>query len=232
MRLAGVYSYAPATQYRYILQGMERTSEEVAKEAAEYLSRVDPVLQPIIAEHGPCTIRPNTNYYQELVDAIISQQLSVYAARSIEKRFRDLFGGVFPTAEQILTTNVETLRSIGFSRAKGTYVLDLARHIVDGKVRFEHMDNLSNEDVIAELTAVKGIGVWTAHMFLMFCMGRTDVLPVGDLGIRNGVRKLYGFVDTPTPAQVVEVAEKNHWHPYESIASWYMWQALDNAPAI
>lgn len=207
-------------------------SEEVALAAANHLSKVDEILRPIIQEHGLCTIRPNTDYYQELVDAIISQQLSVYAARSIEKRFRELFGGTFPTAEQILTTDIETLRGIGFSRAKAAYVLDLAQHIVDGKVQFEHLDTLSNDEVITELTAVKGIGTWTAHMFLMFCMGRTDILPSGDLGIRNGIRKLYGFAEAPTPAQIADVAANNQWHPYESIASWYIWQALDNAPAV
>jgi DNA-3-methyladenine glycosylase II len=211
---------------------MERISEVLAQKAASYLSSVDPVLQPVITLIGPCTIRPNMNYYQELVDAIISQQLSVHAARSIEGRFRDLFGGVFPTPEQILTKDVETLRGLGFSRAKGAYVLDLAQHIVDGKVQFGHLDALSNDAVVAELTAVKGIGTWTAHMFLMFCMGRTDVLPVGDLGIRNGIRKLYGFVNAPTPDQITELAAKHGWHPYESIASWYVWQSLDNAPAV
>jgi DNA-3-methyladenine glycosylase II len=205
--------------------------QEMAK-AAEYLSQHDPVLAPIIATRGLCDIRPNQNYYQELVDGIISQQLSVHAARAIEGRFRDLFGGKFPTAEEILTTDVETLRGLGFSRAKGAYVLDLAQHIVDGRVKFDHLDKLSNEEVIAELIPVKGIGEWTVHMFLMFCMGRLDVLPVGDLGIRNGVRKLYGFDEAPTPAQVTEIAKKNHWHPYESVASWYIWQSLDNKPAI
>ena len=211
---------------------MERISDEIVAKAAKFLSNADPVLAPVIAAHGLCTIRPHTDYYQELVDAIISQQLSVHAARSIEQRFRDLFGGHFPAPEEILTKDVETLRGLGFSRAKASYVLDLARCVVDGTVQFDHLDSLSNEDVIAELTAVKGIGVWTAHMFLMFCMGRTDVLPVGDLGIRNGIRKLYGFVDAPTPEQITELAEKRGWHPYESIASWYVWQSLDNAPAV
>lgn len=211
---------------------MNRMSDAVAREAAKRLSKVDPILRPIIAEQGVCSIRPNSNYYQELVDAIISQQLSVYAARSIEKRFRVLFGGNFPSAEQILTTDVETLRGIGFSRAKAAYVLDLAQHIVDGKIRFNHLDVLSNEDVIIELTAVKGIGTWTSHMFLMFCMGRTDVLPTGDLGIRNGIRKLYNIDDLPSPAQIIEIAKQNNWHPYESIACWYIWKALDNEPAV
>jgi DNA-3-methyladenine glycosylase II len=210
----------------------KRISTAVARAAATHLCAADPVLRPVIEQAGPCTIRPNTDYYQELVDAIISQQLSVYAARSIENRFRELFGGTFPSAEQILTTDVETLRGIGFSRAKATYVLDLAQHIATGKVRFDHLDSRSNDEVVAELTAVKGIGEWTAHMFMMFCMGRTDILPVGDLGIRNGIRKLYGFDDAPTPHQITELAARNHWHPYESVASWYIWQSLDNAPAL
>jgi DNA-3-methyladenine glycosylase II len=203
-----------------------------AKEAAEYLRQADPMLQPIIDAIGPCTFRPHTDYYQELVDSIISQQLSVHAARSIEGRFRDLFGGGFPSAEQILSTDVETLRGIGFSYAKGRYVLDLAQHIVDGKIQFDYFDAMSNDEIIQELTVVKGVGVWTVHMFLMFCMGRTDILPVGDLGIRNGIQKLYCLEDAPTPLQISELAQKNHWHPYESIASWYVWQSLKNTPVL
>ena len=211
---------------------MNQMSEAVAREAANYLAGCDAVLRPVIAEKGLCTIRPNRDYYQNLVDAIISQQLSVHAARAIERRFRDLFGGAFPTAGQILSKDVETLRGLGFSRAKAAYVLDLAQHVADGRVRFDRLDGLSNDAIITELTAVKGIGVWTAHMFLMFCMGRTDVLPVGDLGIRNGVRKLYGLAAAPTPQQVTDLAAKRGWHPFESVASWYIWQALDNAPAM
>jgi DNA-3-methyladenine glycosylase II len=206
-------------------------SDAVARTAAEHLSVYDQVLRPIIAEVGLCTIRPHSDYYQELVDAIISQQLSLHAARAIEQRFRSLFDGVFPTPEQILTIDVETLRELGFSRAKAAYVLDLAQHILDGNVDFGHMDASSNDTIVAELTTVKGIGVWTAHMFLIFCMGRTDVLPVGDLGVRNGIRKLYGFTDIPTPEQVKELALQNRWQPYASVASWYVWHELDNTPA-
>jgi DNA-3-methyladenine glycosylase II len=211
---------------------MQRMDEQVARDAAQHLCDADSRLKPVIERVGLCTIRPHADYYQELVDAIISQQLSVHAARAIEQRFRDLFGGHFPTPNEILTTDVETLRGLGFSRAKAAYVLDLAQHVVDGKIRFDHMDQLTNDEVIAELTPVKGIGVWTAHMFLMFCMGRTDVLPVGDLGIRNGIRKLYGLEQAPTPDEITELATKNGWHPYESIASWYVWQSLDNTPAL
>ena len=211
---------------------MQRMSEAVAKQAANYLSRVDLTLMPVIQRVGLCTNRPSTAYYQSLVDAIISQQLSVAAARSIENRFRDLFGGSFPEASQILSTDVDTLRSIGFSRAKGRYVLDLAEHIVDGRLHFKHLDHLTNDEVIAELTTVKGIGVWTAHMFLLFCMGRTDILPVGDFGIRNGIRTLYNYVDLPTADEITQLALIRQWHPYESIASWYVWQSLSNTPAV
>lgn len=202
------------------------------EQAAEHLRSHDAVLAPVIARYGLADLQPHKNYYQELVDSIISQQLSTYAARAIEQRFRNLFSGEFPSAEQILTTNVEALRALGFSRPKARYVLDLAQHVVDGKVKFDHLDSLSNEQIIAELTAVKGIGEWTAHMFLMFCMGRLDVLATGDLGIRNGVRKLYGLRDAPTPEQIAKIAKKNHWHPYESAACWYIWQSLDNQPAV
>ena len=207
-------------------------SGEVAQKAMEHLSRHDKVLVPVIAKYGPTTMRPHKNYYQELVDSIISQQLSVKAAAAIEQRFRYLFGGEFPSPEQILTKSLEDLRALGFSYAKGKYVQDLAQHILDGKVRFDHLDELSNDEVLAELTAVKGIGEWTAHMFLMFCMGRSDVLPVGDLGIRNGIRQLYGFGHAPSPDEIRDIAAKNKWHPYESIASWYVWQSLDNKPAV
>jgi DNA-3-methyladenine glycosylase II len=211
---------------------MRQINTVIAGEAAAYLRSVDPVLAPIITRVGLCTIRPNRHYYQELVDAIISQQLSVHAAHSIEGRFRDLFGGIFPSPEQILAKDIETLREVGFSRAKASYVLDLAQHIIDGKVRFDHLDTLSNEQIVTELTAVKGIGDWTVHMFLMFCMGRTDIVPVGDLGIRNGIKALYSLEDVPTPNEVRELAKRKNWHPYESIASWYVWQSLNNTPSV
>lgn len=195
----------------------------------------DPVLAPIIERTGPTTMRPHRNYYQELVDSIISQQLSVKAAATIERRFSELFGldgTAMPSPEQILTKGVDELRTAGLSRGKAMYVRDLAQRVLDGRLRFDNIDNLSNDDIIAELTAVKGIGQWTAHMFLMFCMGRLDVLPVGDLGIRNGVRKFYGLDHLPTPDGIIAIAEKYHWHPYESVAAWYIWHGLDNKPAL
>lgn len=200
--------------------------------AINHLSKHDPVLAKVIAEHKQPDFTPHGNYYQALVDSIISQQLSVKAAASIEKRFKDSFGGDFPTPEQILTRDIEQLRSLGLSRPKAAYIQDLAAKVIDGTVEFNTIDTLSNDEIIAELTKVKGIGEWTAHMFLLFCMGRTDVLPVGDLGVRNGIKQLYGFDQAPTPDEVRIVAGKNNWHPYESVASWYIWQSLDNAPKL
>jgi DNA-3-methyladenine glycosylase II len=206
--------------------------ERTAKRAAAHLAAHDPILQPIIVRHGLCTIRPHRNYYQELVDSIISQQLSVKAARTIERRFCELFGSQdMPSPEAILSKSVDELRTAGLSRGKATYVRDLAQHVVDGKVRFEHLEDLSDDAIITELTAVKGIGEWTVHMFLMFCMGRLGVLAHGDLGIRNGIQKLYGLDHVPTPQEVTAIAEQHHWRPYESVACWYIWQSLDNTPA-
>ncbi|HEU4914190.1 MAG TPA: hypothetical protein VFT16_02165 [Candidatus Saccharimonadales bacterium] len=153
------------------------------------------------------------------------------AAGTIRDRFKALFGGKLPSPEEILTKDADDLRSVGFSRSKANYVRDLAQHVIDGKVAFEHLPGLSNDQIIAELTDVKGIGEWTVHMFMMFCMGRLDVLAYGDLGIRNGIKLLYGLDQAPSPAEVKEIAAKYHWSPYESIACWYIWQSLDNKPA-
>jgi DNA-3-methyladenine glycosylase II len=204
--------------------------EEELTEAVKYLGKHDDILKPIIEANGLPTLRPHSDYYGALVNSIIGQQLSVKAAAAIKRRFTDLFGGKYPAPEQILTKSVEDLRAIGFSNAKGRYVRDLAQHVIDGSLKFDKLDSQANQEIIAELTAVKGIGEWTAHMFLMFSMGRLDVLPVGDLGIKNGIRKLYGLADAPTAAQITELAKKNHWHPYESIASWYVWRSLENVP--
>ena len=204
----------------------------VAAKGASWLTRHDPRLAAVIQEVGPCPIRPHRQYYQELVDSIVSQQLSVKAAASIMRRFTDLFGGEFPAPAAILEKSAEEYRAAGLSYAKANYIRDLAQHVIDGRVKFDHLDGLPNDDIIRELTAVRGIGVWTVHMFLIFCMGRTDVLATGDLGIRNGVRALYGFENAPTPAQVEEIASQHRWHPYESVACWYVWQSLKNTPAL
>ena len=201
--------------------------------AVEHLRSADALLSIIISKYGFPTIAPHKNYYQELVESIISQQLSVKAASTIQGRFLDLFDGEdFPGPDLILQKDIEQLRAVGLSRQKASYIQDLALKVIEGNVRFNHLDRLSNNEVIAELTQIKGVGTWTVHMFLMFCMGRMDVLPVGDLGIKNGVQKLYELTGPVSPEDIEKVADDNNWHPYESIASWYVWQSLDNKPSL
>ena len=198
--------------------------------AAKMLSKQDSNLAPIIKQAGLADIEPHTDYYGTLVNSIIGQQLSVKAAATIKHRFQDLFGGKLPEPELILQKTVDELRTAGLSGAKANYVRDLAKHVVDGNIDFTKLNMLSNVEIVGELTAVKGIGEWTAHMFLIFCMGRLDVLPTGDLGIRNGVQKLYQLENLPSPQKVSQIAADNNWHPYESVASWYIWHSLDNKP--
>lgn len=200
--------------------------------ALDHLSDNDPIMAALIDQYPAPSFIAHTNYHQALVESIIGQQLSVKAAAAIRDRFVGLFDDVFPTPEQIITVDVEVYRSIGLSRPKARYIIDLAEHVIDGRVRFDHLDALSNQEVIDELTAVKGIGAWTVHMFLMFCMGRLDVLPVGDLGIRNAIEKNYELDFVGASGAVENVAKHYSWHPYESIASYYLWQSLENKPAV
>lgn len=208
-------------------------SKDTIDNAARELAKRDTVLASVI-EHAPRpSFAPHGAYYRELVESIISQQLSVKAARTILNRFLELFPGEeFPTPESILSKSVEDYRTVGLSRQKAGYIQDMAQKVIDGTVQFDHFDSLSNDAIIEELTAIKGVGVWTAHMFLMFCMGRLDVLPVGDLGIKNGIRALYAIDHVPSAEEIEEVALKNSWHPYQTVASWYIWHSLDNAPKI
>ncbi|MEO8104979.1 MAG: DNA-3-methyladenine glycosylase 2 family protein [Candidatus Saccharibacteria bacterium] len=206
--------------------------EKQLRLAARHLSQNDAHLAPVIARRGLAHFVPHTDYYRSLTDSIISQQLSVTAAASIQRRFRELFGGDFPAPELLLQKSLAEVRSVGLSGAKAHYIRDLAAHISDGRLTFDKLDQQSNEQIIAELTDVTGIGDWTAHMFLMFCLGRLDVLPIGDLGIRHGLRALYHLPAVPTPTEVRDLAVANHWHPYESVASWYVWESLDNKPKV
>lgn len=201
-------------------------------EGASYLADVDAVLATVIAGAPLPTFQPHTNYYQELVESIISQQLSVKAAATILKRFKALFTSDFPSPKEILELDIETYRSVGLSRQKASYIRDLAEKVLDDTITFSHLDALSNQEVIDELIQIKGVGVWTIHMFLMFCMGRLDILPTGDLGIRNGIQKLYNLAERPGDDEVKAIAAENNWHPYETIASWYVWHSLDNKPVL
>ncbi len=201
-----------------------------------HLRSADPVLARLIDDGGPLPLEPDSrgrpdDRYGALVRAIAGQQLSVKAAQAIWRKLIARFDGKTPTPEQILADDPDELRvAAGFSRAKVAYLRSLAEHVVSGELRLDELDSLSDGDVMRELTAVKGIGEWSAHMFLMFTLHRQDVLPVGDLGIRNAVRDAYGLPAAPKPAEMIELAEP--WRPYRTRASLYLWRSLDNEPAV
>lgn len=203
------------------------TYHEHLVQAMEHLRVHDPALARAIDHHGLPELRPHNDYYRSLVSSIISQQLSTKAAASILSRFSAAFEPPFPDPVTLLATSDETLRSLGLSRAKIGYIKDLSLQITDGRIVLTDLGSLPDEATITQLTQVKGIGTWTVHMFLIFCMGRLDVLAHGDLGIRNGMRKLYQLDNLPTPAEVEQLASAHHWSPYRSIACWYVWRSLE-----
>lgn len=211
---------------------MDLVNPDTLQAAADHLIKHDPLLAPVIEQTGLATFEPHTDYYTAIVNSIIGQQVSVASAAAVKRRMQELFNGHYPTPAEVLETDEDTLKSVGLSRQKQKYIRDLAQHIADGTLNFDRITEQSNEELVAMLTDVKGIGDWTAHMFLMFAVGRLDILPIGDLGVRNGVRELYGLTETPTPTQVTEIALENNWHPYESVASWYIWRSLDNNPQL
>jgi DNA-3-methyladenine glycosylase II len=163
------------------------------------------------------------------VRTIAGQQLSVLAARAIWNRLLAHFDGRVPTPQEILDEDPETLRAAaGFSRAKVIYLRSLAEHVLDGALELQRLAELDDDEVIRELTAVKGIGEWSAHMFLMFTLHRPDVLPVGDLGVRNAAMRAYGLPAPAKPAELEALAEP--WRPYRTRACLYLWRSLENAP--
>jgi DNA-3-methyladenine glycosylase II len=175
--------------------------------------------------------RPDpADHYGALVRSIVGQQLSVHAARTIYGRLTERFDGRPPTPQEILADDPEELRTAaGLSRAKAGYLRSLAEHVISGELELDGLDALPDEDVIAELVAVKGLGTWSAHMFLMFQLERPDVLPVGDLGIRRAIERAYGLSELPSPAEIEKRAEP--WRPYRTLACRYLWGSLRNEPA-
>jgi DNA-3-methyladenine glycosylase II len=185
--------------------------------------RKDQVLRGIIDVVGDFSLKRRSHHFVVLVESIISQQLATGAAEAIFNRFKSLYPK-FPTTSQILATKKSKLRSVGLSGMKVEYIKDLARNIEEGNVNIKLLPKMSDEDVIEHLTQVKGIGRWTAEMFLIFSLGRPDVLPVHDLGLRKGVQRAFSLQELPKPNQVEELGER--WRPYRSIATWYLWKSL------
>jgi DNA-3-methyladenine glycosylase II len=196
--------------------------------ATTYLAKNDPIIAKLINIYPLPNITPHSDYYGALVSSIIGQQLSVKAAETILNRFMALFNDQLPTPQQILQKDRTSLREAGLSNSKVNYITDLASKIENNELELDKISKLSNDQIVAELSLVKGIGVWTSHMFLIFCVGRINVLPYGDLGIRKGIMQLYKLATLPVDNEVIELSIQNKWTPYMSIASWYIWRSLDN----
>ena len=197
------------------------------RRALRHLRRTDPVLGKLIAQIGQCgyQLRTDGAHFDHLVRAIVYQQLAGKAAATIYGRVQALYGGRPPTPAELAATSAARLRRAGLSRQKLGYLKDLARLVARGRLALEALDSLPDEAVIEALTAVRGVGVWTAQMFLMFRLGRLDVLPVLDLGIQKGMRQAYKLRRLPNPKQMERIAAS--WRPYRSVACWYLWRATE-----
>jgi DNA-3-methyladenine glycosylase II len=209
----------------------------VSAAARRQLAAADPAMAALIERIGEIDLetrlrrrseeRP-ADAYGALLRAIVGQQLSTKAARTIYRRVCDLFGGTTPSPEQLLEASEEDLRACGLSGRKVEYIRDLAAHVLGGELELDRLGELSDEEAITEIVAVRGLGQWTAEMFLLFHLERPDVLSGGDLGIRKAVQIEYGLEEMPAPAKVIEIGEP--WRPHRSLASLYLWESLANAP--
>ena len=197
-------------------------------EAHTHLSKVCPIMRKLIRTHGPCgiVIERTRTPFQSLVSAVAHQQLNGVAAETILRRFRGLFGGRFPTAARIAEVNDDQLRGVGFSRAKVAAIRDIAAKTLDGTVPgSKQIKLLDDEAIIERLTSVRGVGRWTVEMYLIFTLGRTDVFPADDFGVRNGYRLMRSLPELPKPKEMLTYAER--WRPHGTTAAWYLWRAAD-----
>jgi DNA-3-methyladenine glycosylase II len=200
------------------------------EEALAHLRGVDEALAGLIERVGAYDAPRRSDPYAALVRAILFQQLAGAAASAIQRRFFAMYSDEDkpPSPPQMLETTDEQFRSAGVSRQKAGYLRDLAAHVTDRRLDLQGLPALSDTEVIQQVTAVKGLGEWSAHMFLMFHLGRPDVLPVGDLGVRHGMRITYGLPGLPTPKEALGIGAP--WAPFRSVGSWYMWRAVEPPP--
>ena len=204
---------------------MITNNKEIIK-GTQHLSENDPILAKIILKVPQYNVIPHKDYYKSLLRAIIGQQLSTTAASAINRRFLDYFEN-HPTPEKILESDESELRKLGLSAAKVKYVKDLSDKVLRKIVNFKNFSKKTDEEIIKEFTAVKGVGIWTVQMFLMFTLARLDVLPVSDLGIRKSIMINYKLKELPDEAKIKAIAKRRKWAPYSSIACWFLWQSLD-----
>jgi DNA-3-methyladenine glycosylase II len=205
-------------------------SPEEYVRARRLLLRRDPILASLIRRHGPCGLAQaqRADHFSALVRAIAGQQLSTKAAATIYARLLTLMPDGVPTPDHLAALTDDQLRGAGMSRQKSASLRDLSEKVLSGLVDLEALSTMPDDDVIASLVRVRGIGRWSAEMFLIFRLHRPDVLPVGDLGIVNAVQKVYRLRKRPTPERILRLGES--WRPYRSVASWYLWRSLDNVP--
>lgn len=204
---------------------LARLNPETLHAGVDHLRRVDVRLARIIEHVGPCTLRPRYQIYRSLFRAVLYQQLAGKAAAAIERRVCALFGGHIPAPDDFLRVADGSLLQAGLSRQKLSYLRDLAAGFAAGRLRPHTLARLADEEVVAAVTTVRGIGVWTAHMLLIFSLGRPDVLPVGDYGVRKGMQRLYRLRHLPDPPTMERLAAP--WRPYRTIGSWYIWRSTD-----
>jgi DNA-3-methyladenine glycosylase II len=200
------------------------------KKALKHLRTADPVLGTIIERVGPYRMQYREPSFQTLVRSIVYQQLSGKAALTIFNRLIEAAKADPLTPEAVLRLRPARMRTLGLSKQKLTYIRELARMTRDGLVRFDHEESTEDAAIIEHFTQVKGVGVWTAQMFLIFALRRPDVLPTGDLGVRAAIKKAYSLAELPTPAEMEKIAAS--WRPYCSVASWYLWRSLENQGAM
>jgi DNA-3-methyladenine glycosylase II len=200
--------------------------------AVTHLKKSDPVMARIIAAVGPCRfrVRDEGTHYEAIFRSILYQQLAGPAALAIHRRVQALYGGRDPAPHELLDTPDETLRGAGLSRQKLAYLRDLSARTASGEIEMAGIHDLSDADVVASLTRVKGVGRWTAEMFLIFRLGRPDILPDLDLGVRNAIKRAYRLRQVPDSKRVHKIGAK--WAPYRSVATWYLWRSVDGAAAI
>jgi len=193
--------------------------------ARRHIQRADPVLRRIVRAVGPLGLELRGSPYQSLFRALLYQQLAGAAAAAIERRLLALSGGRVPEPRELLALSPEAMRGAGISRQKAGYLHSLAEHAANGGLELRRLARMSDDDAIAAVTEIRGVGHWTADMLLIFCLGRPDVLPVGDFGVRKAIMQAYGLEAMPDAARMSEIGEP--WRPYRSAATWYLWRSVD-----
>jgi DNA-3-methyladenine glycosylase II len=204
---------------------IEKLDETRLAAALEHLKAADAKLARVIEAHGPCSLTPRGDPYRYLVRSIQYQQLAGKAAATIERRFKAGFGGRIPPPGTLAAQRATRLRKFGLSRQKAAAVKAVGAAFESGLVSARRIPHLADDAIVESVTQIRGVGEWTAHMLLMFALGRPDVLPVGDYGVRKGAQKLYGLRDLPKPDALAQIAEP--WRPFRTVGSWYLWRALE-----